>query len=117
MKKAVWGLLSPEITELGLGAGAARQEQSGGANRSRSVNYWRLLHSVRGGRQSVKLIVLIILIEYDYQVVSNGGTNLRGTASWMRLPCCCAEVFLALTRIGHMQSNEVTWRLISWKRF
>jgi len=58
------------------------------------VNYWRLLDSLEEGRQSVKLIVLIILIEYDYRVVSNGRTKSRSTASESVIPCFCTVAFL-----------------------
>jgi hypothetical protein len=36
------GFLSVEQLSCDLGAGAAREELSGGTNRSRSVKYWRL---------------------------------------------------------------------------
>ena len=77
------------ITELELGG---RSSQAGTERRDKPLAVRELLateRSVRDGRQSVKLIVLITLIEYDYQVVSNGGTDLRGTGSGMALPCCC----------------------------
>ena len=75
------------ITELGLGG---RSSQAGTERRDKSLAVRELLatvQSVREARQSVKLIVVIVLIEYDYQVVSNGGTKLRGTTSRLVLPC------------------------------
>jgi DNA-binding transcriptional LysR family regulator len=41
---------------------------------------------VEHARQSVKLIVLIISIEYAYQVVSTPGTKFRSTARWECFP-------------------------------
>jgi hypothetical protein len=84
----VWREPSLEIRVLGLGAGAARLELSGIANRSRSAELLATGVSVQGERQSVKLIVLIILIEYDYRVVSNPGTKLCSTAPGKLLPWC-----------------------------
>jgi hypothetical protein len=86
-KKAVWDWLSLEITELRFGNWSS---QAGTKRRDESLALHELLAtecSVRERGQSVKLIVLIILIEYDYQVVSNGGTKLHGTGSGIVLPC------------------------------
>jgi hypothetical protein len=83
--------LSFEMRELVPGGRSSQVGAEQGANRSRSVRYWRLRASVVQARQSVKLIGVIILIEYDYQVVSNRGTTLHGTGSQMALPCGCAS--------------------------
>ena len=90
---------------------------SGIANRSRSVEPLATGASVAEARQSVKLIVLIILIEYAYRVVSNGGTKLGSTAFGKRLPCRGGEEFPSPAAGGFAGRSEVTWKLISWKRF
>ena len=90
MEESCVVLAFPQKTELEL---RGRSSQAGTERGDKSLAVRELLAtgcSVREGRQSVKLIVVIILIEYDYQVVSNGGTKLRGTTSRLVLPCCCA---------------------------
>ncbi len=71
MSKAVCRWLSfHRITELGL---EGRSSQVGTERGDNSLAVREVLAtgwSMRDVRQSVKLIVLIILIEYDYQVVS-----------------------------------------------
>jgi hypothetical protein len=57
------------------------------------VNNWRLPRSVGQAKQSVKLIGVITLIDYPYQVVSNGGTKLAGTATGARLFSFFVEAF------------------------
>ena len=78
----------------------------------------RLGRSVGQASQSVKLIVLIVLIEYPYRVVSNGGTKLHSTASYGTLPRFRAGAFLAAAAGAEAGwHSEVTWKLIRSKRF